>query len=47
MLKGELVELIQKGSQLNNEKITEQITKGFRDALGSTFKDSDPYKALM
>ncbi len=47
MLKTELVDLIQKGSQLNNEKIAEQIQKAFRDALGSTFKDSDQYKALM
>lgn len=47
MLKSELVELIQKGSQFNNEKINEQIQKGFKDALGSVFKDSDQYKALM
>ncbi len=44
MLKAELVELIQKESRLNNEEITEQIAKGFRDSLGRSFADSDFYK---
>lgn len=47
MLVTELKELIKttiKESQLGNEEITEQITKGFRDSLGSAFEESDIYK---